>query len=83
MQHRQHSIFDNKDNPTVMDKEPNTINYFLPGPNKDNDKRVIAGIKQQLQRDCKDAFTGTGCSDGTFSLQVKPDSKPYQVPQDV
>ena len=27
------SIFDNKDNPTVIDKEPNPINYFLPGPN--------------------------------------------------
>ena len=25
-------------------------------------------------------FNGTGCFEGTFSLQLKPDSKPYQVP---
>ena len=32
------SEFENKDKPMVFDKEPNTINYFLPGPNQDNDK---------------------------------------------
>ena len=26
---------------------------------------------------------GIGCFKGTFSLQVKPDSKPYQAPTDV
>ena len=25
-------------------------------------------------------FNGIGCLEGTFSLQPKPDSKPYQVP---
>ena len=59
--------------------KPNKINYFLPGPSQDNDKRVSAEIIQQLQRDFKDVFTGIGCFDGTFSLQVKLDSKPYQV----
>ena len=44
-------------------------------------KRVSAEIKQQLQIDFKDVFTGIGSLDGTFSLQVKPDSKPYQAPQ--
>ena len=27
-----------------------------------------------------DVFNGIGCFEGTFSLQLKPDSKPYQVP---
>ena len=40
--HRQHFKFDNEDKPMVTDKEPNTINYFHPGPNQDNDKRVSA-----------------------------------------
>ena len=40
-----------------------------------------AGITQQPQRDFEDVFNGTGCFEGTFSLQLKPDSKPYQVPQ--
>ena len=26
-------------------------------------------------------FNGTGCFEGTFSLQLKPDSNPYQAPQ--
>ena len=35
---------------------------------------------QQLQKDFKDVFTGIGCFDGTFSLEVKLDSKTYQAP---
>ena len=58
------SKFENKDKPTVIDKEPNTINY-LSGPDQDNDKRVSAEITQ-LQRDFKDVFTGIGCFDGMF-----------------
>ena len=27
-----------------------------------------------------DMFNGIGCFKGTFSLQLKPNSKPYQVP---
>ena len=38
------SKFDNKDNLTVIDKEPYTINYFLPGPNQDKDKTVSPEI---------------------------------------
>ena len=61
----------NKDKPTVTDNENSKINYFFPGPNQDNDKRVSPEITQQLQRDFKDVFTRVGCFDGTFSLQVK------------
>ena len=64
----------------VLDKEPNTINYFLPGTNQDNDKRACAEITQQLQRDFKDIFTVIDWFDEMFSLQVKQGSKPYQAP---
>ena len=60
------SKFKNEDKPMVIDKEPNTINCFLPGLNQDNDKRVSAEIRQQLQRDFKDVFNGIDCFDGTF-----------------
>ena len=50
------SKFDDKDKPVVIDKEPNTINYFIQGPNQDNDTRVSAKITQQLQRDIKGVF---------------------------
>ena len=42
------SKLENKIKPMVIDKEPDTINYFLPGPNQDNNKKVIAEITQQL-----------------------------------
>ena len=33
-----------KDKPMVTDNENNTINYFLPGPNQDNDKKASGEI---------------------------------------
>ena len=57
---RQHFRIQNKDKPTVIGKEPNTLNYFLPGLDQDNDKRVSAEITQQLLRDFKDVFNGIG-----------------------
>ena len=77
-----HSISksDNKDKSMVNKKLSNTVGYFLPGPYCDGDKEKSAEITQQLQRDFEDVFNRTGCFDGIFSLQLKPDSKPYQVP---
>ena len=74
------SEFENEDKPIVTDNDTNSIKYFLTGPNSDNNKRVSAEITQQIQREFKDVFSGIGCFNGTFSLQVKPDSKPYQAP---
>ena len=42
------SKFKNKDKPMVIDKEPNTISYFISGPNQDNNRRVSAELTQQL-----------------------------------
>ena len=67
----------------VIDSEPNKIYYFLLGPSQYNCKIVSAEITQQLQRDFKDVSTGIGHFDGTFSLQVKWDSKQYQALQDM
>ena len=47
------SKFNNKDKPIIIDKEPYTIIYFLPGPNQDYDKRMSAEITQQLQETLK------------------------------
>ena len=35
---------------------------------------------QQIHKDFDDVFNGMQCFEGTFSLQLKPDSKSYQVP---
>ena len=63
----------------VIDTGNSRINYFLSHSNQDNDKWASTEITEQLQRDFKDVFTGIGCF-GTFSLHLKPHSKPYQVP---
>ena len=44
------SKFDNTGKPMVNNKLSNTIDYFPPGPNYNNDKRVSAEITQQLKK---------------------------------
>ena len=70
---------DIKDKPMVINKLSNTIDYFLPGPNCNSDNRVSAEITQQSQRDLEHVYNGTGGFDSTFSLQLKPDTKPCQA----
>ena len=53
----------------------NTVEYFLPGPSYDSDKKKSVQITQSLQRDFKDVFNGIGCFDGTFSYVVQ---KPFE-----
>ena len=40
------SKFENKDKPVVTDNDK--MHYFLPGPNRENDKRTKTEITQQL-----------------------------------
>ena len=42
------SKFENNDKPMVTDSD--AIHFFLPGPNRDNDKRVSTAITKLLQR---------------------------------
>ena len=42
-------------------------------------KRRVLEITQELQRRFEDGFNDIGCFNGTFSLQVKLDSKPNQA----
>ena len=68
-------------NPRVKDKDNGKINYFLPGPSQEADmkanrKKLHSTYKGNL---FKDIYKGIGCFDGVFSLQVKVNSKPYQV----
>ena len=37
-------------------------------------------LTRQLQREFEEVLNGIRCFDGTFSLQVKPNSKLYQAP---
>ena len=67
-------------NEPVTIETNNEIEYFVPDPNKENDERASANITKQIQKEFEEVFMGIGCFEGMFSLHVKPDNKPYQVP---
>ena len=52
--------------------------YFLSWPNVETDIRKSA--EQQIHTEFDNVFNGIGCFEGTFSLQLKPDSRPNQAP---
>ena len=56
------------------------INYFASSSNIDADKRKSIEMTQIIHDKLGDVFNGIGCFKGTFSLQLKPDSRAYQVP---
>ena len=45
----------------------------------DADKRSSIAIMQSIHMRFGNTFNCIGCFKGTFSLQLKPDSKPYQA----
>ena len=55
------------------------MEYFLPGQYKENDKGESPNRTKQIQQEFEEVFTGIGCFEEMFSLQVKPDSKPDQA----
>ena len=57
-----------------------TINYFHSLNNVDADKRSSIAMMQKIHTQFGNVFNGIGCFECTFSLQLKPDSKPYQAP---
>ena len=57
-----------------------SINYFYSLNNVDADKRSSIAMMQKIHTRFGDVFNGIGCFEGTISLQLKPDSKPYQAP---
>ena len=57
-----------------------SINYFHSLNNIDADKRGSIAMTQSIHSRFGNIFNGIGCFKGTFSLQLKPDSKPYQAP---
>ena len=61
-------------NPNVV------INYFYSSQDTSSNKRDSAVMIKKVHDEFHDVFNGIGCFKGTFSLQIKPDSKPYQAP---
>ena len=60
-------------------KASKSAEYFLAGPTCDSNKRKSALSTQQIHKSFDDVFNSTGCFEDMFSLQLKPDGKPYQA----
>ena len=57
-----------------------SINYFFSLADIDADERKSGAMMQKIHDTFGNVFNGIGWFKGTFSLQLKPNSKPYQVP---
>ena len=57
-----------------------SISYFHSSKDTDADKRKSRAMTQKINKTFRNVCNGIGCFEGTFSLQLKPDSKPYQAP---
>ena len=81
-----HSISKSTNNSTksTVDTNANKLDkstkYFLSGPSYDTGKSKSAELTQQIHKEFNNVLNGIGCFEGTFSLQLKLDSRPYQVP---
>ena len=61
----------------TLSKQINQLLLFI--NNIDADKGKSKAMTQQIYEENGKVFNGIGCFEGTFSLQLKLDSKPYQV----
>ena len=63
-----------------QDNANKTTNYFFSSPTVEVDKRRSIELTWEVHNTFGDVFNGIWCLKGTFSLQLKPDRKLYQVP---
>ena len=65
--------------PMVNNNNNCIVDNFLEGKNKAVDKSASAKLTKLIKKKFLDVFiSGIGCFIGTFWLQVKDESKPYQ-----
>ena len=71
--------FKTNNNRDVSTSNTNTnmpTKYFLACSNIETDKRKSAELTQQIHTKFKNVFNGIGCFEGTFSLQLRANSRP-------
>ena len=65
----------------ISNNSNNSVNYFFFSSNTVADKRQSSKMTQKIHNRFGNVFNDTWCFEGTFSLQLKPNSKPYKAPQ--
>ena len=65
--------------PVVKSRLSDTTEYFLSGLSYDSNKKRNPETTQELFKEFENGFNDIRCFKETFSLQLKPDSKPYQM----
>ena len=61
-------------------KTTHVPDFFHSSNNKKDDKRVSETITSRIHDEFNDLFSGIGCFEGMFLLQVKEGSHLYQAP---
>ena len=71
----------NNSHVSTLNANTNTLTkYFLSCTSIETDRRKSAKLTHQIHMEFDNVFNGIGYFEGTFSLQLKPDSRPYQSP---
>ena len=63
----------------VINNNPNMPDYFMSSINREADKRTSQLIAQKVYNKLSDFFSGNGCFQGTFKMQARDGSWPYQA----
>ena len=58
----------------------NILDYFRSSANKVADNRVSRLLTTKIHNELNDIFTGIGCFEGTFMIQVREGTCLYQAP---
>ena len=73
-------ITNNNNGPTVNPNANMLTKFFLSCPNVETDKRKSAELTYQIHIEFDNVCNGIRCFEGTFSLHLKLNSRPFQAP---
>ena len=63
----------------MHDSKRNISDYFRSSRNRVANKRTSDVLTNKIHKEFRDFFSGIDCFEGTFTLQVKEGSWPYQA----
>ena len=63
----------------ISNNSNNSVDYFFSSSNITAHKKQSSEMTQKILNRFGNIFTDIGCFGGTFSLQLKPNNKPYQA----
>ena len=64
----------------VTNEDKYKVNNFVTGPEEEANREESAKLTKAIHNEFKDLFSGIGCFEGTFSLQVEEEANHIRHP---